>query len=463
MNKSVLIFSTLFLSTSIALADNLSDSNKLFNWAESEYPQFFYPPGMTTYKLFNEYLGRFYPNTKNYIGTLGEEVYVYGEDFPTPQKVGVITDFINPEEITTDTTGSNSTDNSQTDTNGSTTPQTTDTESTDNSTTDTESENNDQGESENTGTSDDTPTEIPVLSLQEQLELAQPGGIIEFSGVSIGSIATYTAGTLENPITIRGIGNAVIQGDSIGSKKGLSIFHDNYIIENIKIENFQKGLWIESASNVTVDNLTIDNIGHEGVKIRRGSTYVTIRNTNVSNTGMTKEFTGESFYVGDSSDNWIDTNTPDTSSYITFENCTSINATSNGFDFKEGSFNIKVKDSTVQNAGDASFYTRANNVQFINTASIDNISGYPAFKLYQEDVNGVRYGYNIELKEIKVDNHLGPIVHFHRKDIAESSSLYDDYQASINGAMITADKSDFWGSSTKIDTTSSSAFIEMQW
>jgi len=303
-------------------------------------------------------------------------------------------------------------------------------------------------------------TTPPVLTLQEHLNKAKPGDVIEFSGKVIGPIITTVAGTADKPITLRGVDSALIKGESTGSKKGLTIFHDNYIIENIKIESFEKGLWIESASNVIVDNLTINDIGHEGVKIRRGSTYVTIKNTTVGNTGQTNPIYGQGFFVGDSSNNWLDIHTPDTSSYITFENCNSINAGSNGFDFKEGSSNIKVINSTVQNPAQVSFYTRANNIQFINATSIGNQSGNPAFKLYQVDVNKTRYGYNIELKAIKVDKHKGSIVRFHRKDIAKSSSLYNDYQANKNGISISADQAEFWGSSTIIAVSDASNFIE---
>lgn len=88
------IFIFWVLIPSIAFAENLLvDSNKLFDFAEKSYPQFFYPAGIKTVAL-DGYLVRYYPNTDLYIGTKGYEVYAYGEAFNGLLKVGVISDFV---------------------------------------------------------------------------------------------------------------------------------------------------------------------------------------------------------------------------------------------------------------------------------------------------------------------------------------------------------------------------------
>ena len=91
--KKILIL-LLFLTYSLQVfSDNLSDSNKLFNWAEENYSQYFNPPGRNTFKIEN-YRVRYYKNTDVYMGTLGEDVYVYGEVFNGLKHVGRIGDFI---------------------------------------------------------------------------------------------------------------------------------------------------------------------------------------------------------------------------------------------------------------------------------------------------------------------------------------------------------------------------------
>lgn len=93
--KFILLF--WLLIPSILFAENfLANSNKLFDFAEKTYPQFFNPAGMKTIAL-NEYLVRYYPNTGNYIGTKDEEVYVYGDVFNGLLRVGVISDYIELE------------------------------------------------------------------------------------------------------------------------------------------------------------------------------------------------------------------------------------------------------------------------------------------------------------------------------------------------------------------------------
>jgi hypothetical protein len=78
----------------IAFAENfLFNSNRLFTFAEQNYPALFSPAGVATIGL-NNYLVRYYSDTDNYIGTKGEQVYVYGDVFNGLSTVGVIPDYI---------------------------------------------------------------------------------------------------------------------------------------------------------------------------------------------------------------------------------------------------------------------------------------------------------------------------------------------------------------------------------
>lgn len=93
--KYILLF--WLLIPSLAFSDNyLINSNKLFDFAERTYPQFFNPPGIITTTLDN-YLVRYYPDTGNYIGSQGGNVYAYGDIFNGLLKAGIISDFIELE------------------------------------------------------------------------------------------------------------------------------------------------------------------------------------------------------------------------------------------------------------------------------------------------------------------------------------------------------------------------------
>lgn len=90
--KFILLFG--LLTSSVSLAENfLTNSNKLFDFAEKSYPQFFTPSGVRTISL-NGYLARYYPDTDIYIGTKGFDIYVYGNVFSGLLKVGSISDFV---------------------------------------------------------------------------------------------------------------------------------------------------------------------------------------------------------------------------------------------------------------------------------------------------------------------------------------------------------------------------------
>lgn len=87
----------LIVIPAISSAENLLiNSNKLFNFAEISYPAFFRPAGAVTVTL-DDYLVRYYPDTDVYIGTRGEEVYVYGKIFNGLSSVGIIGDYIELE------------------------------------------------------------------------------------------------------------------------------------------------------------------------------------------------------------------------------------------------------------------------------------------------------------------------------------------------------------------------------
>lgn len=97
--KKILISLLFFTYSTQAFSDNLSDSNKLFNWAEKNYSQYFNPPkgNKGTFELGN-YLVRYYKSTHIYIGTFGDDVYLYGEVFNGLSLVGSIGDFVDITE-----------------------------------------------------------------------------------------------------------------------------------------------------------------------------------------------------------------------------------------------------------------------------------------------------------------------------------------------------------------------------
>lgn len=94
-----------------SFANDYDDANKLFEFAEKDYPQFFHSFNTGTYR-FEDYWLRYYSETENYIGTKNGEIYVYGDVFNGLLKVGKISDYI---ELTTETNVNNPVDNGSND------------------------------------------------------------------------------------------------------------------------------------------------------------------------------------------------------------------------------------------------------------------------------------------------------------------------------------------------------------
>lgn len=78
--KRCIVFCLFCIQSSICAADIISDTNRLFDWAETRYPQLFSPGGAASFQLQNYYL-RYYAQTQTYMGTQGSSVYVYGDIF----------------------------------------------------------------------------------------------------------------------------------------------------------------------------------------------------------------------------------------------------------------------------------------------------------------------------------------------------------------------------------------------
>ncbi|NOQ15173.1 MAG: hypothetical protein GQ583_11945 [Methyloprofundus sp.] len=91
---SILLLSFGLLSNAYAADDSkLNKSNKLFDFAEESFPEYFSPSGRETFEL-DDYWVRYFSKTDTYIGTLGDDVYVYGDVFNGLLHVGKISDFI---------------------------------------------------------------------------------------------------------------------------------------------------------------------------------------------------------------------------------------------------------------------------------------------------------------------------------------------------------------------------------
>ena len=90
---TTIILSAISVNTSVS-ADNTTDSDRLFNWAEINFSQLFSPSGQIS-GIFEQYYYRYYPDTNIYLATSGNNVHYYRPDIDVNvQAAGIISDYI---------------------------------------------------------------------------------------------------------------------------------------------------------------------------------------------------------------------------------------------------------------------------------------------------------------------------------------------------------------------------------
>ncbi len=313
-------------------------------------------------------------------------------------------------------------------------------------------------------------------SLDTALNHAAPGDVILVSGIHTGRFKTWVAGTASAPITVRGDGTAVLQGDTTGY--GVTVLHDYYRFENLTLRDYKKGFMVAGASHGIARRVHVDGTQEEAFKIHH-PTSSTVSNTpsqywlfidcSARNTGRAGTVPGtaygEGFYTGDAANNWYQ-NQPDTSGYVTFYNCYVTNTRNDGWDAKEGAHHIKLVNCTQDYSGPiepaandalgfSGCYCRADHVQFANVRCLALGNGGPAFKLYQQTAgDGVTYGHDMVLKNVAAEDLTGALAHIHNS--AVGVTLYDDYALSPIGAAL-------YTTTTHATTAATSSFAEMTW
>ncbi|MCV6638429.1 amidohydrolase [Candidatus Albibeggiatoa sp. nov. NOAA] len=79
-------------------ANNLNDSTKLFDWAESNYPQYFSPAKQPTTPI-SGLLARYYPDTQNYLATSHDyDVYAYSSSTGGLLSLGKMSNYVTVSE-----------------------------------------------------------------------------------------------------------------------------------------------------------------------------------------------------------------------------------------------------------------------------------------------------------------------------------------------------------------------------
>ncbi|MBV6712770.1 right-handed parallel beta-helix repeat-containing protein [Paenibacillus chitinolyticus] len=141
-----------------------------------------------------------------------------------------------------------------------------------------------------------------VSCFQNALKNALPGDrILLAPGTYKGTFSSAVNGTQSNPITIESrdpANQALISGTSAGGGYCLKITGDNWVIQNLKFTNAQKGIILDNSNDTLISGVEVYGIGYEGVHFRDGSSRGILENSYIHDTGTVNKGFGEGVYVG---------------------------------------------------------------------------------------------------------------------------------------------------------------------
>jgi len=202
------------------------------------------------------------------------------------------------------------------------------------------------------------------------LKAAKPGDTIQLADGDYGDqfVAT-TSGTASAPITLVGSAKAVLHdpkfklGDtdcpSGQTGYGLWLQGANYWnLKGFSVTQSKKGIVLDGSSHVTIDGVSVHDIGYEGVHFRKSSAYGVIKNSTVTMTGTEEPGYGEGVYLGSANSNWAcygtdGGNGPDQSNYIqVLNNKIGPNVAAEGIDVKEGTHDGVISGNTLDGTGE---------------------------------------------------------------------------------------------------------------
>ena len=162
-------------------------------------------------------------------------------------------------------------------------------------------------------------------------------------------------GTASNPIIIRGASASnrpVLKGPD-GRFDGyvMRVLGDHWVIKDLELEEGSKGLVLDRSSFSKIINVSVHDIGEEGIHLRDGSGNNVVDGCQVYNTGRVKPGFGEGLYVGSDKSQHNNPYNPDCNDN-TIQNCTvGPNVAAEGVDVKEGTKNTIIRNSTFTAKG----------------------------------------------------------------------------------------------------------------
>ena len=191
--------------------------------------------------------------------------------------------------------------------------------------------------------------------LQQALALAGPGDSIQLAdGRYEGNFVAAGVGTEAEPIFMCGSPAAILDGGDPSDGYVLHLDGAQYWrVMGFTVRNGQKGVMLDGSSNSILQQLTVEDIGDEGIHLRAGSSDNQVLDNTVRRTGLRKQQYGEGIYVGTTKSNWGDYSAgqPDQSDRNVISGNTISETGAESVDVKEGTTGGKLIGNVMDGGG----------------------------------------------------------------------------------------------------------------
>lgn len=262
----------------------------------------------------------------------------------------------------------------------------------------------------------------PTISVASAEDLGQalsdavPGDVIQLEpGTYVGNFVASESGTAEDPISLCGTAEAVLDAGDV--EKGYVLHLDGaeyWHLEGFTVTNGQKGVMADGTVGSTITGLTVTYIGDEAIHLRGDSTDNVVSSNTISDTGNRREKFGEGIYIGSSKNNWgeITNGDPDASDRNVIEGNDISDTTAESIDIKEGTTGGIVRGNTFDGAslteGDSWVDVKGNGWTIEgNTGTSSTMDGFQTHELLEgwgtdnvftgntADVDGPGFGFSL--------------------------------------------------------------------
>ena len=182
------------------------------------------------------------------------------------------------------------------------------------------------------------PTSIGKLSPGDTLYVK--GGTYQDHNIYL----TGKSGTESQPITVKAYPGQtpIIRGSGYTGNRNRFTNCNYFIFDGFTITNMNQGVFIEGSNNFILRNNKVYDIGQEAVRVYVNSSYVTIDNNIIYDTGK-YIYNGEGVYIGTADDASPD----DNSHHITVKNNLIYNTKDEGIELKSGTHDCIIDNNVI--------------------------------------------------------------------------------------------------------------------